>query len=303
MKVAIVGLPLFAERLAQGLTNYDPHNKYVAFDTYYNRWDKIKALLMIPRYDLVYSINGTTTRSRLFDLAFKRKIPVIMNWVGTDVLKAIDSAKNGNAIQAYIDNATHYCEVQWIKDELAEIGIQPEIVNFASFDKKFDLVLPENELTVLTYISDGRPAFYGIESIIALAKEFSSVRFLIAGTKAEKYEPLPENVKALGWVDNMGELFDQSHVCIRFPEHDGLSNFILEALARGKEVLYRYPFENCRYCPDYDKLESEMRAIAESYKKGDLKVNSRGADFIAQEFSSDVILKGLINRFKQLSGR
>lgn len=303
MKIVIVGLPLFAERLAAKLTEYDRNNQYICLDTYYKKWDKIKARVIIPRADVVFSINGSLTRSGVFDLALSKNIPLVMNWVGTDVLKAIDAVKNGKAVSEYKTKAIHYCEVDWIKEELAETGIVPEIVNFASFDQEFALKVPQNDLTVLTYISDGRAEFYGIKSILKLADRFPSVNFLIAGTKAEKYEPLPKNVKALGWVNNMGELFDQSHVCIRFPEHDGLSTFILEALARGKEVLYKYPFTHCHHCPDESALEDTMSKLKEKFENGQWEINTNGADLIRNEFSSNAILGGLINRFRTISGK
>lgn len=303
MRVLIVGLPLFSKRLAEKLSEFDKQNTYISLDTYYNKWDKLKARFLIPQSDLVFSINGSMTRSRVFDLALRKKVPVIMNWVGTDVLKAIDAHKNGRAVMEYKEKAVHYCEVDWIRDELSEIGIVPEIVNFASFDNEFELKQPEGKFTVLTYISDGRAEFYGIKSILKLAENNPDVRFLIAGTKADAYHPLPDNVEALGWVTNMDELFNMSHVCIRFPEHDGLSTFILEALARGKEVLYKYPFHHCHHCNDDQGLEEEMKKLLSEFNTGKWKVNAAGAEFIRNEFSSEVILNGLINRFKKISGK
>jgi glycosyltransferase involved in cell wall biosynthesis len=298
-----VGLPLFAKRLAERLSAFDPGNKYVALDTYYNKWDKVKARFLIPRSDAVFSINGSMTKSRVFDLALKKEIPLIMNWVGTDVLKAIEAERSNRANPEYKAKAIHFCEVDWIKEELSVIGIVPEIVNFASFDKEFELKLPEGEFTVLTYISDGRAEFYGIKSVLNLANEFPEIQFLIAGTKAESYAPLPANVKALGWVTNMDELYDRSHVCLRFPEHDGLSTFILESLARGKEVLYKYPFNFCRHCDDDERLELEVRRLYSEFKSGELKINEEGAHFVQREFNSEHILNGLITRFKFLCGK
>lgn len=303
MRVLIVGLPLFSKRLAEKLSEYDKQNSYISLDTYYNKWDKLKARFLIPGSDLVFSINGSLTRSGVFDLALKKNVPVVMNWVGTDVLKAIAAHKEGRAVKEYRERADHYCEVDWIRDELSEVGIAPEIVNFASFDKEFELKNPEGKFTVLTYISDGRAEFYGIKSILSLAENNPDVQFLIAGTKADDYQPLPANVQALGWVTNMDELFDQSHICIRFPEHDGLSTFILEALARGKEVLYKYPFNHCRYCKDDQRLEEELKNVHSDFKNGNWKVNIEGARFIRENFSSEVILSGLVNRFKKISGK
>ena len=300
MRVIIVGLPLFAGRLASALTEYDHENTYVHLDTYYRKSDQLKALWHIPRAACIVSINGTIVSSRVFDLAFKKEVPLIMNWVGTDVLKSIKAFKEGNFQQHYIDDATHFCEVGWIQDELKEIGINADVVNFAAFRKSFELKKVESkQLTVLSYIPNKRSDFYGMRTLIRMAEKLPSVQFLIAGTKGEEYAPLPQNMKALGWVDKMDEIYDQTHVCVRFTDHDGLSNFILESLARGKQVIYRNPFDNCEHCPDEEKLIAQIQNFEDRLKGGDDLLNTEGAQFINDEFNEDVILGGFLRRIKQ----
>lgn len=303
MRVIIVGLPLFAERLASALTEYDHENTYIHLDTYYRKADQLKALWHIKRADCVVSINGSIVTSRVFDLAFKNKVPLIMNWVGTDVLKSIKAFKEGTFQQHYINDATHFCEVGWIQDELKEIGINADVVNFAAFRKSFELKKATSEkLTVLSYIPSKRSDFYGMRTLIRMAEKLPSVQFLIAGTKGEEYLPLPSNMNALGWVEKMDEIYDQTHVCVRFTDHDGLSNFILESLARGKQVIYRNPFDNCEYSPDEEKLVTQIQNFEDKLKNGDDLLNPEGAQFISDEFNEEVILGGFLNRIKQLVG-
>jgi hypothetical protein len=266
LKIIIVGLPLFAERLAKSLKEFDPSNNYISLNTYYKRWDKIRAKFLIPRADLLFSINGTILPSGVFDLAFSKKIPVVMNWVGTDVLLAEKAIESGSFRQNYINQAIHFCEVNWIQEELENSGISAEICNFASFDKKFEAKLPtEKKLNVLSYIPKERSDFYGIEMLLRVAKNLPNIQFLIAGTKAEEYQPLPQNVQALGWVKNMDEVYDRSHVAVRIPEHDGLSTFILESLARGKEVIYKYSFDYCFKCTNEDELTRRLKELEDAF--------------------------------------
>ncbi|MFK7785033.1 MAG: glycosyltransferase [Crocinitomicaceae bacterium] len=303
MKVLIVGLPLFAERLANALTEYDHENRYIHLDTYYKKADQLKALWRVPRVDCVVSINGTIVGSRVFDLAFQNKVPLIMNWVGTDVLKSTKAFKEGNFKQHYIDNATHFCEVGWIQEELKEIGINAEVVNFAAFKKSYELKeVGGDQLTILSYIPSKRSDFYGMKTMIRMAEKLPSVRFLIAGTDGDEYKPLPPNMTALGWVKNMDEVYDKTHVCVRFTDHDGLSNFILESLARGKQVIYRNPFENCEHCPDEDMLVKEIANFETKFKNGNTLLNPEGAQFISDEFNEEVILGGFLERIKQVVG-
>jgi len=302
LKIIIVGLPLFAERLAKSLKEFDPSNNYISLNTYYKRWDKIRAKFLIPRADLLFSINGTILPSGVFDLAFSKKIPVVMNWVGTDVILAEKAIESGSFRQNYINQAIHFCEVNWIQEELKNSGISAEICNFASFDKKFEAKLPtEKKLNVLSYIPKERSDFYGIEMLLRVAKNLPTIQFLIAGTKAEEYQPLPQNVQALGWVKNMDEVYDRSHVAVRIPEHDGLSTFILESLARGKEVIYKYSFDYCYQCTNEDELTRRLKELEDAFNRGEWKVNSDGIDFIADEFSRERILGNLLMKIQQIA--
>ncbi len=302
LKIIIVGLPLFAERLANSLQEFDPSNKYISLNTYYNHWHKIRARFLIPRADLLFSINGTILPSGVFDLAFAKKIPVVMNWVGTDVLLAERAFLSGNFRENYVNQAIHFCEVDWIQDELNNIGISAEICNFVSFEKKFEAKIPkENKLNVLSYIPKERSDFYGVEMFIKVAKNLPDVQFLIAGTDAEEYEPLPENLQALGWVKNMDKVYDRTHVSVRIPEHDGLSTFILESLARGKEVIYKYAFDNCHSCINEDELTLRIEDLKAKFNRGEWKINSDGIEFIASEFSRKKILGNLLMKIQKIA--
>jgi hypothetical protein len=296
LKIIIVGLPLFAERLANSLSEFDTANRYTFLNTYYSKRDKLKARFLIPGADLLFSINGSVVTSGVFDLAIRKKVPIIMNWVGTDVLLASDAIKSGNFRQDYISYAQHFCEVGWIQEELKEIGIEAEIVNFASFDKHFELKIPTSErYTVLTYIPKSRSDFYQPELFLRVAKRFPEIDFLIAGTDAAEYEPLPDNVNALGWVSNMDALYEKVHACVRIPEHDGLSTFILEGLARGKDVFYKYQFDHCFEVSDEELFSQTLTGRYNDFKEGSWKPNVKGANFIATDFNREKILGDLVN--------
>lgn len=297
MKVLIVGLPLFATRLYEQISSFDSKNTYYVLDTYYNKWDKLKALFLIPKVDVVMSINGTLTQSKVIDLAFKHNKKVVFNWVGTDVQLARKAVETNQFIEKYRSEAMHLCEVDWIQDELNEIGIQAEVQNFAVFEKHFEEVpFATDQLNVLTYIANARPEFYGIKTIIQLAKQFPEISFSVAGL--EKYPGLPKNINLLGWVDDMTPHFNRAQICLRYAEHDGLSNFILEALARGKYVLYNQTFPFCLNCSDFQALEARLKDISKAFEKDALILNKEGAQFVQENFNRKAIFEPLIERLK-----
>lgn len=297
MKILIVGLPLFAKRFHQEISEYDPSNQYYVLDTYYSKWDKLKALFLIPRVDVIFSINGTLQTSKVIDLAFKKNKKVIFNWVGTDVQLATEAVKNNTFIDQFKSQAVHLCEVDWIKEELGEIGVIAEVQNFAVFEKHFKKVdFSSTQMNVLTYIANGRPEFYGIQILNKLAKEFPDVTFNVAGL--ENYEGLEKNINLLGWVEDMSIYFDQAQICLRYAEHDGLSNFILEALARGKHVLYNQPFNHCNFTSSFNELKENMKKLQDDFKNGNLEYNIEGANFVNENFNRKAIFEPLIERFK-----
>ena len=300
--VVIIGLPLFAKRLATQLSNFYPNGKFIALDTYYSKIDKLKSLWWIRRASVVFSINGSLETSKIFDYTLKLGKPLIMNWVGTDVQLAQKFVKNGTYRKNYIEKAIHLCEVTWIQEELTEIGIEATICNFASFDKSF--VLSENftnELAVLNYIPEDRKQFYGMDIYIQLAKSNPAIHFYIAGSQAKEYQDLPKNVFPLGWVKNMDALYDKIQVCIRIPEHDGLSTFVLEGLARGKQVIYKYAYPHVMNCSEFSDINMQLKEFEKQWLSKQSLINTEGADFVRNKFNSNIILGNLINLFQDLN--
>jgi len=304
MKTVIIGLPLFTKRLSKDLSEFDPENSYLSLDTYYRFFDKIKALVLVPKADCIYSINGSITTSRVFDLAIKNSVPLIMHWVGTDVLKAKKAFKSGEYRKDYIENGIHFCEVEWIRDEIMEIGIKAEIVNFVSFNKKYEKVITNvKPLTILSYIPEKRRDFYGLPLLLNLANKFPDINFIIVGSSLKDIKNIPANIKAMGWIKDMEDAFNRSHICFRFPEHDGLSSFILESLARGKQVIYKYPFEGCVHAPTISAVEIALSKIQNSFISGKYQFNLKGASFIQNNFGNKLIMERISNRIKEISNR
>ena len=295
MRVLIVGLPLFAERLKNDLTEFDSTNKYYFLDTYYNKWDRIKVLFMIPRMDVVYSINGTLGDSRVFNLALKLKKKLMITWVGTDVIKA-KNLKEVN--QLFLNKAEHYCEVDWIQNELLELNIHAKVLNFFNFkEPKKSSFTMNNQLQVLSYISKGREEYYGWNEVLKAAKKLPDVHFTIVGTDIEKN--LPENLKCLGWVEDMEAQFENCHCTIRFLEHDGLSGFVLESLFRGKHIIYSEDLDHCLHAKTADEIIEQLTYLNSQLNQKTLKINSEGIDFVKSNFNSDFILSQLIEEFKR----
>ncbi len=297
MKVLIIGLPHFAKRLTEELKQFDKGNQYICLDTYYSFLDKFRFLYHVRNCDIVYSLNGSIYNARAFDMALKLKKKLIIHWVGTDVIKANESHQKGLVNQKYIDEAAHFCEVDWIKLELEEIGVSAEPVPFLSFDDKGYTAEPFPEkFSLLTYIGLNRAEFYGFTEIITLARKFPNIEIKVIGI-SNYGELLPENVKLLGWVKDMNSTINNAVACVRFPKHDGLSGFVLESLACGRHVIYKYAFPHCSQVNDMTELEDATNSLNQKFSSGELHMNTEGAAYIKAEFSQEKVLSNLIEKF------
>lgn len=292
-RVLIVGLPLFAQRLQKDLSEFDSKNHYLFLNTYYRKRDKIKAFFLIPFVDIVYSINGTLSTSRVFDLAFFFKKRVMMTWVGTDVLKA---KAEPNKKQKYLHHAEHYCEVNWIQKELKEIGVNATIQNFFNFKADIEVKYPdEKQLKVLTYISKNREIYYGWNELCEVAKQNPKVSFTVVGTDGSG--EIPENVFCLGWQKEMDSHFNQAHCTLRFVQHDGLSGFVLESLLRGKQVIYSEPLNHCLHAKNIEDITNYIQMLAIKLNDDESLFNQKGREFVLDNFNTQTILSTLISNF------
>jgi hypothetical protein len=295
-RILIVGLPLFAQRLQKELQSFDTKNKYFFLDTYYTKKDRIKALFLIPFCDVVYSINGSLSKSGVFDLTLKLKKRLMLTWVGTDVTKA---KKESNKNQNYLNHAEHYCEVNWIKEELKELGINATIQNFFNFPREIKQAeFPlSKQLHILTYMGKNREEYYGWNEILEVAKLNPEVQISVVGT--DGISETPDNMKCLGWQQDMNTHFNQAHCVIRFIEHDGLSGFVLESLLRGKQVIYNQKLEYCLHAKNSDDMNAFIQSLQYKLKKNESLFNNEGKEFVLNQFNTNTILSTLVKNFEK----
>jgi hypothetical protein len=77
---------------------------------------------------------------------------------------------------------------------------------------------------------------------------------------------------------------DAATVLLRLPKHDGKSMLVLEALARGRHVIWNYDFPGVHYASDTAEAISLLRALQETHAAGTLELNTGGYDFVKERF-------------------
>ncbi len=291
MKIIIIGQIVFSEKikkffLENGIYaeayNYADIAK-ISFYDYYK---------LIKNADIIYFFNGTAINKlrRLFLIRFLLRKQVIVHFIGTDALNFL--------------NHNHIKKPSWILSLLLcnkVFGISKNIVQELSpylkikyipicFDKlKYPLISYPKEFSALIYLPPTNPDFYGFQIIKKIIKKNDDINFIILGNN-DKRLSIFKNVmfKKIDYNMNMNKIYDQATVLIRLTKHDGLSNMVLESLARGKHVIWTQPF---KYCHHVLREVKDVQEKIEKIKK--LPTNREAMPWIQKNYNSLKLLNQL----------
>lgn len=285
-KILLTGLPYFVHMMAETIFALPSWEVQVIDPSLISTRTKVFLNLvpMLLKSDIWYQIGGYAGRGRIYKIARFFKTPVVIHWVGTDVLNAIQYAKQNAHLIKMSKNIINWAGAPWLVDELKSIGIQSRfvplplpLVNHALSSSVSPL---PNTFTVLSYIPDTRSQFYGYNYILRLAREFSDIQFFIVGGKSLHTTEKMSNVKYFGWVDNMGEMYNKSTLLIRMTQHDGYGGTVQEALSFGRYAIWTYPFIGAFQATDYFTLRSHVQSLLDLHNKGFLRLNKKGREYM-----------------------
>ncbi len=135
--------------------------------------------------------------------------------------------------------------------------------------------LPER-FTVLTYIPDARPAFYGAGQVLAAARALPHIHFLVVGGSGPWATECPTNLEFLGWQKDMEPWYAAASCVVRMVEHDSIGGTVGEALSRGRTVVYSRPLEHTVFVPfdDAEALVGALDGLAADYEHADLDLEA-----------------------------
>lgn len=245
----------------------------------------------ISNCDCLYFVGGIDGSNLLLKAAELMEKKIVIHWIGTDVYNLLH---NNSYLSEYPKNIIHLSGSKLLHDELEKCGISSSIVPIVPFNMDFTISkMPENH-AALIYLPSGKEAFYGVDLIKKLAEAHKDILFHIVANDYCAELDFP-NVVFHGRLnlDEMSQLYDQISVLIRLPEHDGLSMMIIEALIKGKTVLYKYehPYTITPASMKFEDVERSFAKILDSKPK----INKEASDFIQEYYSSNAIMKKYID--------
>lgn len=300
--IAVGGLPYFGRMMADELSGNGWHCRYVA-SAGRNPVAWVATAKLVASADLIYLVGGQIERwSRPDWLVRVVRKPVVMHWVGSDVTFALAAARGARASLRLLQRPVHWTEAPWTSAELRPLGINASVVPLTSARlSSRPQPLPES-FTVLAYLPDARPSFYGRELVLRLAAALHDVRFLVAGARGVGWEATP-NVEFLGWQRDMEPVYARSSVLLRLPEHDGLSFMVLEALAAGRYVIWNHSQEGAFEAHDEPEASTLIQRLRNNHNAGSLTLNEAGIRTVRERYAPERVRADILNRFEAILGQ
>ncbi len=192
-----------------------------------------------------YTGPGTFRLRQLARAAILGK-PIIRWWVGSDVLHVLEEPRwQTGAKTLNCFTFTNIVVAPHLVEELASINIScsyiPSVILPVPTEAEVLDNVPPN--AVLIYLPSNRLDFYGVNVCEEMIKEYPEVKFKIVGDDSHSLAGYA-NVDSLGWV-SMDDVWQTIGALLRITQHDGMPRMVLEALSRGKYVIYSWPLSGC----------------------------------------------------------
>jgi len=82
--------------------------------------------------------------------------------------------------------------------------------------------------------------------------------------------------------------------------HDGLSFMVLEALARGRHILYSYPFPGCVQVTSAAAARLEIERLLDRHDSKTLGLNQAGMEVISRDFNPAKVRADILGRWERI---
>jgi hypothetical protein len=278
-RMIVLGYPRFARRQMAVFTRRGWRSTFIE-----SRFI-LHGLFSVRFCSAVYQIGMPVVPAAIFDACGRYGRPIIKHWVGTDVLR---SGEPESLRQNALGRIEHWADAPWLADELATVGIRAKFVGLSPVAEVPEMALPPAPLTVLTYLPEDKYEFYGAQIVYELARRMPEARFLVLASE-RRGRATPENIEFIGLHDDMEPVYAKCHALVRMPDHDGMSQMVLEALNHGRYVVWNYALEGVARAADSAEALVHLQGLAAHLRAGTLVPNDAGRAYVRRDFLGSTV--------------
>lgn len=243
-------------------------------------------LEQLSNVDVLYNV---FTGPRFWQFALLAKLMgkrVVTHWIGSDVRLASEGRTKLNGLRL-VDR--HLVCFEPLQEDLARLGIDARVLPIVPFGMTFDICEMPEKHSAIIYLPEGKEELYGLQELDKVFPLFPDLDFYIVANGRSELFREHENVYALGMLslDEMADLYSRSSVLIRIHLSDGLSMMVLEALGKGKSVIWDHEFPYVLPGKNANEISASLKeatAIPPAARKD-------AHDFIAEHYSKRAFME------------
>jgi len=247
---------------------------------------KIGFFFNIAKIDTLYDVYVEKSFWRKMTVAHLFRKRVVCHWIGTDVREVTEGKINAKRLRK-MDK--HLSCFEPLQQQLIRSGLLSDVVPIVPFNVDFNICGIPTHHRVLIYMPKGKEGEYGYNEIMPAIKKFPYLQFdIVANDDKNKFENL-DNVKLWGWVDHstMDEIYNNVSIILRIHLNDGLSMSVLEAMAKGKKIIWNCKFEYCFPGSTTEEIVNSLNEIISIPPEVDIAAHN----YIVENYSKDKILE------------
>jgi len=292
--IVITGFNRHARYLERLLNRHVRGMRAVSYDD--SRIALVRAAAHALHADASVTFGGPEPKALIRAICEARRKPLIHVWAGSDVLTVARSPMYVQALRLF--DIVHWTSGPQLVDELACLGIAARYVPLASAAVPDTIAPLPAQFTVLTYLPEPRRDFYGQPAVWEEARALPDIRFVVVG--AGRPEPgAPPNMEYVGEVRDMNSRIDAASVLLRLPQHDSLSQGVVEALARGRHVIWTYELPGAVRVQSSGDALAKVQALYEQHCSGSLAVNHAGIEYARAHHEPASIAQGVAKEIRE----
>lgn len=305
-KITMFGLPYFSQHLVKLINSSCSHLQSHFVDIKREKSLLARYFLLarkISSSDLIYQIGGFP-RKKIVQLIRILNVPLIIHWVGTDVLAAREHF--GKISNHYLceENIIHWTDAPWLVNELKEIHIQAKFIPLPVSSVKKILSQPPppfpRKFTILSYLPENRLKSFRSDYIIKLIEDFPEISLKIVANSGKHLKKNFKNVEFLGWISDMNKIYSKSTLLVRMVRHDGYPWTIQESLAMGRYAIWNYPLTGVFEARNYKEMCFYINKLFNLHKEGKLALNEKGRRYIKTQLNPQALIEQVIDNISKI---